>query len=193
MKQTSVKFALLVVVTLFLAGCGQSPATPGGPPPESTPEPAPTLSMGQWVRYRYKEYGEEKQHVAQVTHLWQEDLIWYVEVVGLSNGLAEPYQNFMQNDFIEAAECPFPDLKQGDTVTYTSGGQTETGIVLGYTGTGVDSQIIIRPKDLGTLFCSLAAFTNDYYIGPADLAMELDDWCLQEIERLGLSANYQNI
>lgn len=172
-------------------GSFTSPGEPGEPQPEPTPEPAPTLSVGQWVRYRYEKYGEEKQDVGLVTHLWQEDLVWYVEVQGLSSSSGGAYQYFMQNDFVEMAECPFPDLKQGDTVTYTSGSQTETGIVLGYTGTGVESQIVIHPKGLGTYLCSLTTFTSEY-LGPADPAMQLDDWCLREIERLGLSANYQN-
>lgn len=168
------------------------PDGPDEPQPQPTPGPDPTLSVGQWIRYRYKQYGETKQDVAQITHLWQEDSFWLIEGQGLSSSWGGEYQDFMDNYFIETTECPFPHLKQGDTITYTSGRQTETGIVLGYTGAGVYSQIVIHLKEAGTATSPLISFTSDY-IGPADDSMELDEWCRQEIDRLGLKAEYQNM
>ena len=58
MKSIRLKLIVLAATIFLLVGCGNAKE--------------PTLVPGDWVISPYFEYGEEKNRVGQVTHLWQE-------------------------------------------------------------------------------------------------------------------------
>ena len=66
------------------------------------------------------------------------------------------------------------------------------GVVLGYTGVGCESEIVISTEEYGVYTTYIALFANEY-IGPSEAEMELDQSCLQEIESRALTSEYRNI